>query len=52
MAAMDAMLEIYFALLLLNQKANSRNFVGCIGATCRSEVAKIVPIETRKWPPS
>ena len=29
----------------------TRNLVGSIGVTCRSEIAKIVPIENPKWPP-
>ena len=52
---MAAILKIYFSLLLLNWKANSRNLVGSIRVTCRSKIAQMVAIgnlKLRLWWPS
>ena len=49
MAAMAAILKIYFSLLLQGQL--TRNLVGSIGVTRRSKIAKIVPIVNPSWPP-
>ena len=55
MAAMAAILKIYFSLLLPNPKASSPNLVGSIGVTYRSKIAKIFLNGNRRclpWRPS
>ena len=49
---MAAILKIYFSLLLLNQKASSRNLVGSMRVTFISKIAQIVLIGNPKWRPS
>ena len=51
MAAMTAILKIYFSFHLLNLKL-TRNLVGSIRVTCRSKIAIIIPIRNPRWPPS
>ena len=51
MAAMAAVLKIYFWLLLLKKGQLTRNLVGSIGVTRRSKIAKIVPIVNPSWSP-
>ena len=52
MAAMAAILKIYFLLLLLKPKSQlTPNMVGSIGVTYRSKIPKIIPIGNPRWPP-
>ena len=50
MAAMAAILKIYFFASFEPKGQLTRNLAGSIGVTCRSKIAKIVPIVNPSWP--
>ena len=51
MSAMAVILKIYFFASSPESKGLlTLNLVGSIGVTCRSKIAKIVPIRNPKWP--
>ena len=53
MSAMAAILKLYFFASSPESKGLlTLNLVGSIGVTCRSKIAKIVPIGNSRWPPS